>query len=522
MKTAFLITLLFLATAYPESAPQPAPINEFEPTRIWTGKPYADTLVEYFRRTHKNTPVIIDLNDILEFSNQKAEPYTVETIREQAKKTLAETGSEPIAHRLTTLGRSILPDPITNLTMALEDGTYIYPTEPSETRSEKEKTLTEWIQSQPDHSIEPHILMTKALEINNGHLFAAWVMAWNVISQDWPAAAVRNYGTNVQKMVSLTGERQLWQSAAHVIVLPENKRTTGETTLSREGQADVVSNARRNVKLAITKRGDEFSYLYHRIGVELLAMATAEYFNKIPGHTAIGSLLAKSGAVAEWLKFTDTSGIRPERKKRVINDIIAGTSGTQIYSLFKTGKKTSLQKAGTLSANHYLRTNKWLYGGDYLLDEGRPAIYEGSSVNPKYWDGEETLDELKLRFEYGTRYDSDALDLILMLANGDYELLHKGLVKYMKSGQNDAELNEYIRDHLNGIKARPKIKDIDVDFNLEPELNLIFLKQAYKDFDLNEAKEKWNHLLQKVLVSKNALLAPKHSRSMCVGFYSPN
>jgi len=141
-------------------------------------------------------------------------------------------------------------------------------------------------------------------------------------------------------------------------------------------------------------------------------------------------------------------------------------------------------------------------------------------VNPKYWDGEETLEELKLRFEYGTRYDSDSLDLILMLANGDYELLHKGLVKYMKSGANDSELNDYIRDHLNGVKAKPKVKDIEVDFNLDPDLNLIFIKQAAKDFDLNEAKDKWNRLLTRVLVSKNSLNTPTRANRMCVSFYN--
>ncbi len=517
--TLLASAILFTANAQ-TSLQDSRPINEFEPTRIWMGKPYADTLVEYFRRTHKNIPIVVDLNDILEFSNQKGEAYTLETARTQARKTLEETKNQPISHRITTLGRSLLPDPITNLTMALEDGTYIYTSEPAETRNEKEKALADWIQAQPDRSIEPHILMAKALEINRGRVFAAWTMAWNVISQDWPAAAVRNYGTTVQKIISLTGERQLWQSAAHVIVLPEKERTTGEATVTRNGQEEVIKNQPRNVKLAITKRGDEFSYLYHRIGVELLAMATAEYFNKVPGHKLIGSMLAKSGAVAEWLKFTDTAGIRPERKKRVINDIIAGTSGARIYSLFKSGKKTSLHKEDTLSANHYLKTSKLLYGGEYLLDEGRPSIYEGSKVNPKYWDGEETLEELKLRFEYGTRYDSDALDLILMLANGDYEILHKGLVKYMKSGANDSELNDYIRDHLNGAKAKPKVKDIEVDFNLDPELNLIFMKQASKDFDLNEAKDKWHRLLTRVLVSKNAFSGPKRINSMCVGFYN--
>lgn len=335
--TLLACVIIFIANAQTKP-PESQSVKEFEPTRIWTGKPYADTLVENFRRTHRDIPIVVDLNDILEFSNQKG-VYTLETARTQARKTLEETKNQPISHRLTTLGRSLLPDPITNLTMALEDGTYIYPSESAETRNEKEKALTDWIQSQPDHSIEPHILMTKALEINNGRVFAAWTMAWNVISQDWPAAAVRNYGTTVQKIVSLTGERQLWQSAAHVVVLTEKDRTTGEATITRNGQDEVVKNQPRKVKLAITKRGDEFSYLYHRIGVELLAMATAEYFNSLPSHKLIGSMLAKSGAVAEWLKFTDTAGIRPERKKRVINDIIAGTSGARIYSLFKSGKK---------------------------------------------------------------------------------------------------------------------------------------------------------------------------------------
>lgn len=500
--SSYILTSLLAFSLISSAGPEKKPIADFEPTRIWTGQAYADSIVEHFRRTHKDIPIIIDRNDILDFANEKQKTYSLKTAWAQAKETFEKTKGQPISTRLTTIGRSILPDAITNLTMALEDGTYIYPSEPSEIRNLKETALTKWIQAQPDHSIEPHALMSKVLEINNGHLFAAWTMAWNVLSNNWPAAAVRNYGTSVQKMVSLTGERQLWQSAAHVMVLPEKDRTTSESVVTKNGQEEIIPNQARNVKLAITKRGDEFSYLYHRIGVELLSMATADYFSEIPGNKIIGSLLAKSGAVAEWMKFTDTAGIRPERKKRVINDIIAGTSGTRIYSLFKSGKSTKLKNDTEITAADYLKNSKLLYGGEYLLDEGRPSIYEGSKVNPKYWDNEETLEELKLRFEYGTRYDSDALDLILMLANGDYELLHKGLVKYMKSGENDSELNEYIKDHLEGVKAKPKIKDIEVDFNLDPELNLIFMKQAWEGIDLDQAKERWQRLLANVLISK--------------------
>lgn len=527
--TSYLLTSVIIFSLIVSADPDGKTIPDFEPTRIWTGRAYADAIVEHFRRTHGDIPIVVDRNDILEFSGEKGEPYSLKTAWEKARDTFAKTKGEPISHRITTIGRSILPDAITNLTMALEDGTYIYPSEPSATRNIKETALSDWIGSQPDHSIEPHVLMSKALEINNGHLFAAWTMAWNVLSNNWPAAAVRNYGTSVQKIVSLTGERQLWQSAAHVVILPETERTTGESVITKNGQEETRPNQARNVKLAITKRGDEFSYLYHRIGVELLSMATADYFSKIPGNKILGSLLAKSGAVAEWLKFTDTSGIKPERKKRVINDIIAGTSGTRIYSLFKSGKPTSLKNETEITAGDYLKTSKLLYGGDYLLDEGRPSIYEGSKVNPKYWDNEETLEELKLRFEYGTRYDSDALDMILMLANGDYELLHKGLVKYMKSEAFDAELNEYIKDHLEGVKAKPKIKDIEVDFNLDPELNLIFMKQVSKDFNLDDAKERWQRLLASVLISKGVYKTYKDvqigrasregSKRSCLQFY---
>tara|TARA_B110001454_G_C12722892_1_gene435551 strand:+ start:7659 stop:9254 length:1596 start_codon:yes stop_codon:yes gene_type:complete len=524
-----LLAVVFSLSLVASGGPDKKPIADFEPTRIWTGQAYADSIVEHFRRTHKNIPIVIDRNDILDFKNEKDKAYSLKTAWTQAKETFNKTKGQPISTRITTLGRSLLPDSITNLTMALEDGTYIYPTEPAESRNAKETAFAEWIQAQPDHSIEPHVLMSKVLEINNGRLFAAWTMAWNVLSNNWPAAAVRNYGTSVQKMVSLTGERQLWQSAAHVMVLTEKDRTTGESVITKNGQDETIPNQARNVKLAITKRGDEFSYLYHRIGVELLSMATADYFSAIPGNKTIGSLLAKSGAVAEWMKFTDTAGIRPERKKRVINDVIAGTSGTRIYSLFKSGKDTKLKNDKEISAEDYLKTSKFLYGGDYLLDEGRPSIYEGSQVNPKYWDNEETLEELKLRFEYGTRYDSDALDMILMLANGDYELLHKGLVKYMKSGENDPELNSYIKDHLEGVKAKPKIKDIEVDFNLDPELNSIFMKQAWEGYDLNEAKERWQRLLANVLISKGLYTSYKDiqlakasregSKRSCLQFY---
>jgi hypothetical protein len=504
----FLKTILILTAV---STALASDLPDFEPTRIWQGKSYAETLVEYFRRNHPDIPVIIDRNDLREFSGlaPDVENYSTRAIRAQLKENEADLSKEnSLPHRLTTLGRSIIPKPIASLTHALEIGQYIYLTEEAETRNQKADAFRAWIISQPDSSIEPHVLMSKALEINNGRLIAAWAMAWNVLSENWGAAAVRNYSTFTRKMVSITGERQLWQSAGHVMVLPDNEKTIGDSQrfqLDERGNKiniEELKDQPRQMRLAITKRGDEFSYLYHRIGVELLAMITSDYF----GSKMTGSLLAKAGAVAEWLKFTKTAGIRPERKKRVINDVLAGTSGVEIAHLFKKNKSTRF-KDKELSASNYLKPNKFLYGGEYLLDEGRPSIYEGSEINPKYWDKNVTVEELRLRFEYGTRYDSDALDMILLLATGDYEELHKGLVKYLNSKENDPVLNKYLDEYLQknvreGFRVSPAQKDIAVDFDLSLDLNKPFIEQAHPDFDLDRAKETWARLIQRVLITK--------------------
>lgn len=499
-----------------------AEIPEFEPTRMWEGKSYADAVVEYFRKNNPGIDVTIDLNDLIDFAGERKQ-HTLESIRAEVNGAQAERLNTSSFQQITLLGRHLLPSAITNLTWSLEAGNYIYSSEPQVDRKAKETVFLDWILAQPDFSIEPHILMSEALKINQGRLFAAWTMAWNVLNKNWSAAAVRNYGTVTRKMISLTGERSLWQSSVHAVVLTDAERKVrADVTIERGNgtEFEKIKDQDRYIRLAITKRGDEFSYLYHRIGVELLSMVAAEYFKS----NTIGSLLAKSGAVAEWLKYIKTSGVQGERIKRVTNDLIAGTSGARIYHLFKTKKSSQFQNQKHFSAANYLSKNQMLYGGKYALDQGRPSVYLGvSNLNPKYWDNYMTLEELKFRFHYGTRFDSDALNMVLLLANGDYDLIHRGLVAYMNSSTIDVELNTYLKDHFEGIKATPNPKDISVDLNLSDDLNLVFMKQAWEGYDLNRAQEYWQRLLQKVLLSKgvyNSYPLESSRNGYCKRFYN--
>lgn len=513
-KVVSILLSLSLVSAAADQDKTQSKLPEFEPTRYWQGTSYANAMVEHFRRHNQNMKVTIDLSDLRIFTNPEDRKYDFEEVKEEIKieREKLKKVKTPVQDQAIALGRKVLPKSITNLTWSLENGEPIYLNEPIAETQVKEDALTEWILKQGDHSIEPHVLMSKALELSGGKLMSAWSVAWNVLRKDWAAAAVRNYGSVTKKMVSVTGERKLWQSAAHLEVLSPEARSAGDVTITRGDEKEEVKGQERFLRLTITKRGDDFSYLYHRIGVELLAMVTAEY----TGNKWFGGLLAKSGAIAEWAKFTKTAGIEPERKKRVVNDITAGTSGMLIYDLFKSGKKTRYSNQvnfPTMSGEMYLQKNGLLYGGSYLLDKDRPSIYEGSKIDSKYWDNNASIEELKYRFHYGTRYDSDALNIVLMLANGDYELLHRGLVAYMNSSQNDPELNKYLQDHLSGVKAEPKIKDISVDLSLGDEVNIDFMKQAWDGYDLDRAREYWHRMVQRVLVTK------LNSENKCLRFY---
>lgn len=489
-------------------------LPEFEPTRFWQGSDYAQTLVEYVRRTHPDLKLIVDISDLRFFEKPEDRTLDISKSREAIKKEInsSRASMDSFATKIVESGRNILPESITFLSRSLEYGDAFYLNEPIALTQKKEDILKEWILSQDDHTIEPHVLMTKAIEICNGRIISAWAICWNVLRSNWEAAAVRNYGIITQKMVSVTGERKLWQSSAHLQVIPEKNRTTSDVKIINNGIETALKDQTRALKMTITKRGDDFSYLYHRIGVELLAMVTAKY----SGYNFVGASLAKIGGIAEWAKFTDTAGIKRERSKRLRNDITAGTSGAKILSLIESSKPTKFsntERYPEVDAHLYLTPHKFYYGGSYLLDNGRPSIYEGSKVNPKYWDSEITIEELKFRFQYGTRFDSDALDMVLLLANGDYELLHKGLVDYMNSNIYDAELNNYLADHLSGVKAFPANKDIKTDLALNEDINLDFMKQVWANIDLNEARKKWEHLIQHVLLAK------KTKTSQCLQFY---
>ena len=60
-RPSYLLTGIITLSLISSAGPEQKPIADFEPTRIWTGKAYADSIVEYFRRNHKDIPIVIGI-----------------------------------------------------------------------------------------------------------------------------------------------------------------------------------------------------------------------------------------------------------------------------------------------------------------------------------------------------------------------------------------------------------------------------------------------------------------------------
>ncbi len=227
-------------------------------------------------------------------------------------------------------------------------------------------------------------------------------------------------------------------------------------------------------------------------------MVMAEYSKS----KLVGNLAGAGGAIAEWLKYTKTAGVEKERKKRVFNDILASRSGSRVYQLVKRNKPTELVEVSNLNASLYFGSQRRLYNKDYQLEKNKTAIFKGTALGQKYWDNNYTVEELKFIFRHATRYDSTILNPIVLLSNDSGTVLHQGLVKYLNSKANDPELNSYIKDYLDGVRAFPKVEDVKVDLDMDRDLNEEIMKELDGEYDLKKSEEYLSRMLLRVWTEK--------------------
>lgn len=508
MKASVLSNIFFLFIVMAQSVLAANAYSDHEASKVWKGSIYGDTIIEDFRRKNPDMELVMDLNDLLAFNKEgatdKPAPELDKDLRAGAKKIRTEKDkieSQPSAiDKLMSIGFTVLPEGISEILDQLKNGQVIYLARNAQqwNRVELEDSLKAWILSQENNSVSPHEVMVKSLELTKGKVLVAWVIAWNVLRDRWGAAAVRNYSAVTQKIISLSGERNVWKGGVHYVPLDPSQKQYGETKIITANGSELENKERRFYEMQVTKRGDEFSYFYHRVGVEIFSMVMAEYSkNKF-----IGNMAGAAGAIAEWLKYTKTAGVEKERKKRVINDILASRSGARVYQLVKSKKPTDLAKASSLDASLYFGSLNVLYDKEYKLEKNKAAIFKGTELSQKYWDNNYSVEELKFIFRHATQYDANILSPIVLASNDSGTTLHQGLVKYLNSHANDPELNSYIKDYLDGVRAYPKVEDVKVDLDMDRDLNEEIMKELDPNFDLKKSEEYLSKVLQRVWITK--------------------
>ena len=477
-------TSLILGTVSPLNVGA-APLPDVDPTREWRGSAYADVLYTRFKNIYPQIPLTVDHHELNSFVKHKeAAPWTVKQALAAFQERWTAFKDDPLKERFMGASKSVFSPALAELIHSLEFGDRIFAVDPT-AAYHQEAALQKWVENQKDNSIYPDDLMIEALRLNNGRVVSAWMTAWNLTRNEWEYASTRNYSHLRAKFKSLTGERHLWQGAAHYQRVPEDEQVSRKTTvLFPRGDADSIQSVQR-MKMVITKRGDEYSYLYHRIGVELLSIVVASQTQSSLAGWGLGTL----GALGEFVKYTKTAGLARENKKRIANDLAAASSGARFYSLVNKKTKPPLTM-GNATASHYLRSNNWKYGKSYQLPPSVPAHLFGADVVPTDLSRSMTSEELKLRFHHSSHYDSNVLDPIVLTTGEDYERLHRGLADYIASGARDPELNLGLRQFAARVTAAPEIADVVSDLNLIRYANQRVVSQSAPDFSFDEAEKK--------------------------------
>jgi hypothetical protein len=503
----FLLIALLLATVLSHFA-NAQTVPEVDPYREWLANEYADTIFTEFKKQYPDIQLAIDTKDLPDMESGN---WNLKTAIASFRQALRDSAGAPLQLKLVNAVKAALPNEVNTLiTNTLQPGGEVLLQEkdlalPSE--------LKAWVLQRPDASVAPHEFMIEALRLSNGHVITAWSTAWNVLRENWIASPTRNYGALHAKFISLTGERNLWQGGQNYVMQPASdwKVSEGEIFRTKKngfGEIRLKVKDLKKFNLVTSKRGDEFSYLYHRTGVELLAILTAKKTNS----AIFGEMLGKASALGEYFSFSNTAGIHGEHIKRVHNDLLAARSGARIYQLVEKQKFPALPRATNGAAN-YLVSNYWKFGGKYQLKDGRPTHYYRSKVDSKYWAPTMSLEELKERLRYALLLDENILSPVLLSSTGEAERMHRALVDYIDRGAPDAEFNKMIKLWLNGNRGRTDNFDENFDANISEVDNINYALGADPTFDFEKQRTSLEGLFTRIstMANKQKLAAKKQT-----------
>ena len=467
-KMKFILKILLFSLPLAVSTSFADELKENDAAREWRGTEYADFLFVKVRSEFPNLQFTFDPSDlkILQIPDgpaKKPDP------------------SYPLKERFMTYAKGALGSQMESLISTLENGTWLFIDSKIDPKGKIEAQLKAWILSQPLRSIEPDQLMARALALTDGHVFAAWAAAWNVVRNDWEYAQVRNYSDITLRLKSVTGERDQWAGAARYIVRDRPADNEIEVFNSTDGK---MTKQKPLMQEVISKRGDDFSTVYHHIGVELLALVTSE--RRKSGLS--GKLMAWTGALGEFNNYRQTAGLSGESIKRLRNDMNAGISGSRLFDLMK-GKAQPPTNILATGAAYYLRPNSFLFGHRYQLpDNGTPPAYFGKNSDPSLWAPIMTVEELTLRFHHAVTFDSDVInDIVVSASNGDSDRMHRGLQAYIDSGLKNQKLNDLILEFEPTVLIEPSPRDIGIDFESERGASQAILSTEVGDFNFDDA-----------------------------------
>jgi hypothetical protein len=273
-------------------------------------------------------------------------------------------------------------------------------------------------------------------------------LVWNILSEGWAFASVRNFNPITQKLFDFTAEAHLHDATGEFIIDPKKnlKPVAGRATLPSKNPSaigaplpqDLSKDIVTPIEFRISKRGDKFSSYYHFFGLVLWSTAVSA-----ETHSYVGQLIGRTGAMIEAIKHKKTSGLALERSKRIYNDLQGAIAGAKIVSSIKdnTQKTRPLSKEETLS--RYFKSND-KFKGSYQIADGRPPAYFGVEADSKYWTKPMEIEELKWRFEYAIYVDRNIFAPEILASSLNWERLQRGLSNYYRLGSTDSDLNALI------------------------------------------------------------------------------
>lgn len=502
-----LFVVLPLTILIGSRAQAEATISE-DPTRSWEGPPFAEAVWDWLQRNEANLKISLPLSTsdgepIIpdeKFSGEtRAGNVTAaagETVRDRSRESIVVMMMETVPQDLRWLGKHLYAGKRINLRG--EQSTEII-----------ENSIRNWLLTVPDGTATPHEIFGRAIVAADGNLLRAHVGLWNLFSEGWPAAAVRNANPISQKLVDVTGERHLQDGVGRYIITDRQTQVRGYRDNGgmgpHRGNRSLWDERDMNTRIqfAISKRGDTFGAFYHFIGVSLLS----SYASAKLGSSFVGEMLGRAGALAEARLHAVTSGLQLERKKRIRNDLNAAQAGARFYSIMRAPEKFP-EKQSPMTHRDYLVPSKE-YAGNYRLPEGVPPTYFGSQVDSKYWSQPMDVEELKMRFEFALWIDGNILNPTILASSTDGDRLFAGLAKYLSAGATDTRLNWMIQDFRNGAFGRSTSSGSlygsagDGDFSVIERLSRFHLSSVMHngaDYEPSEIKQRLDRLMDRIVL----------------------